>query len=119
RGLDGASYIDKTDASREKVQRGDVSITEETDRVYLHTRHAIELTDEHLRRRIVVTKENSLTTVVWNPWTDKAKALPDLGDSEWTRMVCVETSNVGVCGVDLPAGNRHEMKAIVSQEKYD
>ncbi len=110
RGLDAVAYLDKTDSNRKKVQRGEIVIGSETDRIYLNTKDAIELEDPILRRHIRVTKENSLTTVVWNPW---ARTLGDLANGEWTQMVCIESSNVCDFAVDLAAGQEHTMKAIV------
>jgi glucose-6-phosphate 1-epimerase len=60
-----------------------------------------------------VTGQGSATTVLWNPWVDKAAALADLGDDEWTRMVCVETCNVGPAAVTVPAGSAHAMTALL------
>jgi len=112
-GLDRARYLDKTDGNREKVQNGDVGIAAETDSVYLDTRHTVELEDPALRRRIQVSKENSLATVVWNPWIAKAKGMSDLGDDEWKQMICIETCNVAKHVVELAPSQKHIMKAIV------
>lgn len=113
RGLNTVHYLDKTDSNRKKIQHGEIVIVSETDRVYLNTRDAIELEDPILHRRIRVTKENSLTTVVWNPWVQKAHSLADLADDEWTQMICIESSNVSDFAVDLAPGQQHKMKAIV------
>lgn len=113
-GLDGIHYLDKTDAYREKTQDGDIRITRETDRVYLNTTHPLSLADPVLQRRIVVTKENSLTTVIWNPWSEKALTMSDMEADQWKRMLCIETSNVGDFAVQLAPGQQHTMKAIVS-----
>ena len=90
-GLDTVHYIDKTDSNRRKVQHGEIAIVSETDRVYLNTRDEVELEDSFLRRRTRVAKEDSLTTVVWNPWVQKAQSLHDLGNDEWMQMICIET----------------------------
>jgi glucose-6-phosphate 1-epimerase len=113
RGLDAVHYYDKTDSNRKKMQQGEVVIVSETDRVYLDTADAIELEDPVLRRRTRVIKENSRTTVVWNPWVQKARALSDLGEDEWMQMICIETSNVSDFAVDLAPGEQHKMKALV------
>src|SRR5215469_9109467 len=117
RGLDGVQYLDKTDSNRKKMQHGEIAITSETDRVYLSTTGAIELDDPVIHRATQVVKENSRTTVVWNPWVQRARALSDLGDDEWTQMVCIETSNVGDFAVDLAPGQQHSMKALVQVSK--
>ena len=112
-GLSTVHYIDKTDANRKKTQQGEVAIVSETDRVYLDTSDAIEMEDPVLRRRTHVAKENSRTTVVWNPWVQKALSLSDFADDEWMQMICIETSNVSDFGVDLAPGQTHKMKALV------
>lgn len=113
RGLDTVHYFDKTDSNRKKMQHGEIVIVSETDRVYLDTRDAIELEDPVLRRRTRVTKENSRTTVVWNPWVQKAHSLSDFADDEWMQMICIESSNVSDFAVDLAPGQQHKMKALV------
>jgi glucose-6-phosphate 1-epimerase len=112
-GLYTARYIDKTDSNRRKIQHGEIAIVSETDRVYLNTSNAIELEDPVLRRRTRVAKENSRTTVVWNPWVQKAHSLSDFADDEWMQMICIETSNVSDFAVDLAPGQQHKMKAVV------
>ena len=118
RGLDGVSYLDKTDANRQKQQQREIAIVSETDRVYLDTTNAIEIEDPALKRRTRVTKENSRTTVVWNPWVGKAHALSDLADDEWKRMICIETSNVSAYSVTLAPGQQSKMKAVVRVEDF-
>jgi len=112
-GLDGVAYLDNTDSNREKVQHGDVVITRQTDSAFISTPNAVELLDPGLRRRIRITKENSRTTVVWNPWQEGAKSLPDLGVNEWQQMLCVEASNVLAFAVDLAPGEQHRMGATI------
>ena len=113
-GLDGIHYLDKTDSFREKVQAGNVTITAETDRVYLGTGHSLELSDPVLQRKIVIAKKNSHTTVIWNPWAEKSREVKDLGEDQWRRMLCIEVSNVGEFGVTLKPGEQHTMTARVS-----
>jgi glucose-6-phosphate 1-epimerase len=114
RGLDAVRYLDKTESNREKTQRGEIAVVSETDRVYLNTTGAIELHDPILRRETRITKEDSRTTVVWNPWIEKSHSLPDFADDEWRKMICIETSNVSGYSVSLAPGERHSMKAHVS-----
>jgi len=113
-GLDGTAYLDNMDGNREKRQAGDVIFTAPTDNAYLNTTGALEVVDPVLRRRIRTEKGNSLTTVVWNPWREGAKALADLGDDEWREMACVEASNIISYAVELDAGEKHTMTAALS-----
>jgi glucose-6-phosphate 1-epimerase len=107
------AYLDNTDSNREKRQEGDIVFTAPTDRVYLDTTHEVTIVDPVLRRRIVLTKENSRTTVVWNPWSTGAKALSDLGDEEWRSMACAEASNIRASTLDLGPGEQHVMNITV------
>jgi glucose-6-phosphate 1-epimerase len=111
-GLDGVHYLDKTDSGQEKIQHGDIAIHSETDSVYLNTAGPVEIVDPVLRRRISVAKENSLTTVIWNPWLAKAQAMADLGDTAWPNMVCVEVCNVNAFAVLVAPGRQHTMRAV-------
>lgn len=113
RGLDGVRYLDNTDGNQEKRQTGDIVFVAQTDRAYLDTTHAVEIFDPVLRRIIRVTKQDSHSTVVWNPWSTGAKTMADLGDDEWRSMACVEASNMRACGVDLAAGATHCMKTTI------
>lgn len=114
KGLDGVAFLDNTDANREKKQNGDVVMTQATDNAYLNTESTLELVDPVLRRRIQIAKENSVTTVVWNPWQSGAKALADLGDDEWRQFACAEASNILSGAVELAPGAQHTMAARIS-----
>jgi glucose-6-phosphate 1-epimerase len=113
-GLDGVVFLDNVDANHEKTQRGDVAMTGPIDNAYLNTENALELVDPTLHRRIQIAKTHSLSTVVWNPWENGAKALADLGDDEWRQFACVEASNILSCVVNLAPGEQHTMTAKIS-----
>lgn len=114
-GLDDTDYLDKVDAGHRKNQgKYPIRFTGETDRVYMNTRSACVLTDPGMARRITVDKTGSDTTVIWNPWTDKAKNMGDFGDDEWPGMACIETANAGPNAVTLEPGTTHDMTATIS-----
>ena len=114
-GLEDTEYVDKTDNLQRKNQGKDpIRITAETDRVYENTRKTCVVDDPKLKRRITVEKSGSNTTVVWNPWVAKAKAMTDFGHEEWPAMLCIETCNAGANAVTLTPGKKHGMRAIIS-----
>jgi len=76
----------------------------------VNPRSSCAIQDPVLERTLIVEKENSSTTVVWNPWVNKARAMADFGDEEWPDMICVETANVGEGALQLGAGQAHRMK---------
>ena len=112
-GLDGVDFLDNTNGNKEKLQQGDLHFAKATDYVYLDTTHSVDLIDPTWKRRIQIEKTHSNTTVIWNPWQEGAAALADLGNDEWTKMACVEASNIRAYGVDLAAGAEHIMTATI------
>jgi glucose-6-phosphate 1-epimerase len=112
-GLDGTDFLDKTDNYAQKRQAGDIRFVSETDRIYLDTQQGVTLIDPAIMRRITLSKKNSSTTVVWNPWDKGAQSLSDLGEGQWKRMVCIETSNVGRYAIQIAPGETHTMTATV------
>jgi glucose-6-phosphate 1-epimerase len=116
-GLEGATYLDKVDGARRKTQtEALITIGGETDRLYLDTGAAITLTDPGLGRRIHVDKTGSRSSVVWNPWVAKSRAMADFGDDEWPGMICIETANAADNAVTVPPHASHSMTAAVSVE---
>jgi glucose-6-phosphate 1-epimerase len=117
-GLDKVRFLDNTDSNKEKTQRGEVAITAPTDNAYLDTESEINLLDPAMRRQIRLTKSDSRTTVVWNPWSEGAAALKDLGDGEWKQFLCVEASNILGSAIELAPGQQHKMTAVLSLRKF-
>jgi glucose-6-phosphate 1-epimerase len=110
----GSKYIDKVGGINTREQSDPViRFTGETDRVYLDTTSTCVVNDPSMRRKIEIAKSGSNATVVWNPWMNKAKAMPDFGDDEWPGMVCIETVNAAKNAVELVAGATHSMTARV------
>jgi glucose-6-phosphate 1-epimerase len=115
--LNATRYLDKMDGAKEKTQHGDLTLTGETDRVYLDTLAPVTIEDPAKDRKIIVAKENSHATVVWNPWIAKAKAMPDFGDDEWPHMLCVETCNVAAHQLHLAPNQTHIMTAKIRVDR--
>ncbi len=113
-GLENTTYYSKPEGDK-FVQPGDAPVTfdKETDRLYFNTRAVCVIKDPILNRRILVEKEGSLATVVWNPWIEKAKAMPDFTDDAWPTMVCVEAVNARSNGWRLAAGESRTITQIV------
>jgi glucose-6-phosphate 1-epimerase len=114
RGLDGVTYLDNSDSNREKKQQGDVIINSPTDNAYVNTQNALELVDPVFKRSIHVAKQNSHTTVIWNPWAEGASALHDLGEGEWQQMVCAEASNILQNAVVLAPHEDHKITVTMT-----
>lgn len=118
-GFDGCKFIDKAPANPPAAnpQPGDVTITAETDRVYLKCPGSAVITDPVMGRKIVIDKEGSDTGVVWNPWIKKSQNMPDFGDLEYFNMICVENCNVDYDSKTLKPGESHTLRVKISVER--
>lgn len=113
-GLDSTEYGDDVDSGKMKLQSGDITISGEVDRNYRSTTEECIITDPGKDRKISVKKEGSLTTVVWNPWIEKAHGLKDFGDEEYLNMVCIEAVNAFDDCRKIEPGESHTMAQIIS-----
>jgi glucose-6-phosphate 1-epimerase len=113
-GLEGTTYIDKTDGMARKVRPNEpIRFAKETDQVHLNTQATCVIEDPGWGRRIAIEKSGSLSTVVWNPWVAKTATMADMGPEEWTGMVCVETANAAENAVHLEPGAVHVMTVTI------
>jgi glucose-6-phosphate 1-epimerase len=107
-GLDGAAYADRL-ASQPGKHEGPLTIRAETDRLFSPPEPKVALLDAGLKRALAMTFAGTSKMMVWNPWVDKARALPDFGDDEYTRMLCLEPANAADAAVALAPGGRHAL----------
>jgi glucose-6-phosphate 1-epimerase len=113
-GLGDTDYLDRAHQAVRKHQGvGAIRFAGETDQLHLNTRAAVAISDPEWKRRIVIEKRGSNSTVVWNPWIEKARRLADFGDDEWPHMVCVEPANAAENAVTVAPGAVHTMGMTV------
>jgi D-hexose-6-phosphate mutarotase len=116
-GLKGIIYLDTIGGSVEKTETSDaLRISSEVDRIYQNTTGTVDILDPRLGRRIRVEKQGSTSTVVWNPWINKSRQMPDFGDEEYERMICVESGNVASNSISLPPGGSSTLTLKLSSE---
>ena len=114
-GLEGKQYLDKTEDFKRKTQTGAVTITEEVDRVYLDTPDDVQIDDA--KRKIIISKQGSHSTVVWNPWKTVADKMGDLGEDGFLKMLCVESANAADDTVSIPAGESYTLRVVYDVKK--
>ncbi len=117
RGLEDCEYIDKVGETARRKQQGGIVIESEVDRVYVNTEADCVIEDKGLKRAIRIAKQGSKSTVVWNPWTEKAEKMGDFGPALHRDMVCVESGNSYDNVVNLAPGETHRLVAVYSVEK--
>lgn len=116
-GLEGGRYLSKSEGMVMRRQNDEaIRLAGEIDRVYLDTQATCVLHDPDWNRRIIIEKEHSRSTIVWNPGAQRAAAVPDLGDQDWTGMVCIESGNVMENAVELGPGQEHQISAQIRVE---
>jgi glucose-6-phosphate 1-epimerase len=119
-GLGESPYTTKVGQGGTITQPPDpLRFTAETDSVYTDNTAPCTIVDRGEERQTVISKENSRSTVVWNPWTTKAKALPDFGDDEWPRMLCVESCNVWHNAIPLRPNQTHAMRQHIESHRLN
>jgi len=117
-GLLRRHYIDQLDGNRIKQQNDAVYIREEVDRIYFDTEDTCTegicaIFDALLLRQIYIKRTGSHSTVVWNPWKDKAKAMADFPDDGYQQMVCIETANAVDDVRRLAPGETHTLSQTI------
>jgi glucose-6-phosphate 1-epimerase len=117
RGLEDCAYLDKVQDFARFTQRDGIVFENEVDRVYINTAADCVIEDKGLKRAIRIAKQGSLSTVVWNPWTEKADKMGDFGENGHRGMVCVESGNAWDNVVMLAPGETHKLVATYSVEK--
>ncbi len=116
-GLENADYIDTVGGNVQSLTQNDQPITfeAEADRTYNSTA-TTKIIDPGLQRIITIDKKQSGSTVVWNPWADKANKMADFGDDEWPGMLCVESGNIEPNAIMLDPEQSHTMHVVISVE---
>jgi len=116
RGLEGCDYLDKVGEPARRKQQDGIVIDSEVDRVYVNTAADCIIEDRGLKRAIRIAKSGSNSTVVWNPWTEKADKMGDFGHDGHRGMVCVESANAFENLVTVKPGETHRLSVVYSLE---
>ena len=111
-------YLDKVTNFVRKTETSEaIRFGSEVDRIYVDAAGPVEILDPRIGRRIRVEKQGSASTVIWNPWVTKAQQMPDFGNEEYSRMVCVESGNVGPNELTIKPGESSSLKVKISSER--
>lgn len=109
-GLQGAKYIEFGEGPFE--QDAQVGFARETDMVYTQAGETQRIiTPDGI---IEVSRENSSSCVLWNPWIDKSKRLSNFADDEYHTMLCLEAANVMDDSAVVEPGQSHTLATTIS-----
>lgn len=112
KGHDGQKYYDKV-TDRDMIQKGPVIFNGSTDRIYLTSKPSI-LIDPVMKREILVAKEGSGSTVIWNPGAEKSGNIIDFTADGYFSTCCIEAANTRLDPVQLPAQESYELIQILT-----
>lgn len=114
--LDGCTYLDTVGVPEMRKQKGDVVFDREVDRIY-DISSSILLVDDLSGRTILIEKSGSPSTVVWNPWAEKAAALTDLPDEGYLKFCCIEAAIANDRAEIVLPGATHVLMTRISVEE--
>jgi len=106
-------YIDKTKASAAFEQLLPYLISSETDRIHLQDENNL-FEFIHLicpDKKISIEQYGHDSVVIWNPWQKKSKAMADMQNNSYIKMLCIEASITQ--GTVLAAQQQHELVQII------
>jgi glucose-6-phosphate 1-epimerase len=115
-GLDGAEYLDTTGEPVMRRQKGDVIFRGEVDAIYESSGSSL-LVDDVSGRTLLIEKAGSPSTVVWNPWVEKAAALGDMPDDGYQKFCCIEAAIANERAVIVMPGSSHVLMTRISVEE--
>jgi glucose-6-phosphate 1-epimerase len=116
-GLQNTTYYDQLSSENGFQEEELLTVLGPTTRHYLDTESPVILEDSIFRRRILVEKEGSKVTTVWNPWEETCAKIEDLPDDGFETFVCVVAVNAFNNMISLSAGESHETSAMIGLER--
>lgn len=114
-GLRGHWYRDRTVSEEWQLDNADAIIfPRRVDRLYRDARGTAVIVDPVAKREIIIAKEHSATTVVWNPHTLAPGEFSDLHDQDPKHFVCVESCNARENSYTLQPNESHTLTATIA-----
>ena len=79
----------------------------------------VRIIDAPLKRVVVVEKSGCPSTVVWNPWIDKARSMQDLPDEDYRKFLCVEPAVLHSDAITIAAGESYTFSTKIRLEAHE
>ena len=114
--LEDADFLDTVGVSTLRKQKGAIEFKGEVDAIY-DSPGKVLLVDDFSGRTILIEKGGSPSTVVWNPWMEKATAMGDLPDEGYRKFCCIEAAIANDKAVIVMPGSSHVLSTRISVEE--
>ncbi|WP_213994971.1 D-hexose-6-phosphate mutarotase [Arsukibacterium sp.] len=85
-------YYDKVSNAEYFNADSIVGFNAETDRIYYKTGSQLQLATD--TQHLTIDQRGHDASVIWNPWQQKSRELPDMADHGFTEFVCVESARL-------------------------
>lgn len=112
-GLAGRHYLDTVGVPTRRIQEGPVVFEGEVDRIY-ESEGPLRLDDPGMDRVLMVEKQGSPSSVVWNPWAEKSGTMVDLENQAFMDFACLEAAIANPLAVELAPGETHRLETTIS-----
>lgn len=114
RGLENTAFADLTDNGERKTESAPLRIDKVINRVYEPSQSRCIIEDSGFGRKIIIDKEGSGSTTVWNPGPESG--LHDLPGDLYRKFVCVETCNAHADSITVKSGSSHVISHTIWTE---
>ncbi len=111
-GLSGHRYKNSLDGKFYTLENN-LHINGEFDSIFLEQTQPVKIIDKGFEREIIIEKQGSNTTVVWNP----AKDLAEMSQDQYKTFVCVEPSNVDEYHITFAPQTIHTISTTINVQK--
>jgi glucose-6-phosphate 1-epimerase len=115
-GLKDTGYLNQLTGETGIQNEYYLHVSEPVTRHYLNTESPVVLADSIFRRRILVEKEGSKVTTVWNPGEAVSAQIADLPDDGFETFVCVEATNAFDYQILLAPGETYKTSTVIGLE---
>ena len=117
-GLEEAPFTVKG-GPREPAEKMPLTIKDEVCRLYCPQSNEIILKDPGCQRKLRITKENSNSTLVWNPGAERCRQIADLEDEEYRSFLCIECNRAGEDSLVLVPGKEYRISQKITLEPWN
>jgi glucose-6-phosphate 1-epimerase len=117
-GLQNAAYYWGFENEVQQQLEEKLCFVQEENRRYINHTQTCTIIDETYNRKMVVEKQGSKVTVVWNPGQEVATSMADIHPNGYQNFVCIEPANAynGIDEITLQPGQSHTLGTTISVE---